>query len=88
MGKVIEQRKITVYNDLDVGNIMITSQQLGLKEVLVQGKAKTYERLVDRLVFNVENSIAAIGGDTLDVLKNTPSVKIKEDQISIVGKST
>ena len=88
MGKVVEQRKIAVNNDLDVGNIAITSQQLGLKEVLVQGKAKTYERLVDRLVFNVENSIAAIGGDALDALKNTPSVKIKDDQISIVGKST
>ena len=88
MGKLLEQRKISVDNDLDLGVLKIVSQQQNLKEVVVQGKAKTYERQIDRLVFNVENSIAATGGDALDALKNTPSVKIKNDQISIVGKNT
>ena len=88
MGKLLEQRKISVDNDLDLGVLKIVSQQQNLKEVVVQGKAKTYERQIDRLVFNVENSIAAIGGDALDALKNTPSVKIKNDQISIVGKNS
>ena len=88
MGKTLSKRLINIDKDIDLGTIQITSEQQSLKEVVVQGKAKTYERLVDRLVFNVENSISAIGGDALDALKNTPSVKIKNDQISIVGKST
>jgi hypothetical protein len=58
-----------------------------LQEVFVQGKKKLYEQKVDRLVFNVENSINASNGDAIDVLKITPSVKVgNDDQISLVGK--
>jgi outer membrane receptor protein involved in Fe transport len=59
-----------------------------LKEVSVQGKKKLYEQKVDRMVFNVENSVQATGGDALDALKITPRVNVQNDQISIVGKST
>lgn len=58
-----------------------------LKEVVVDGTKKIFERKADRLVFNVENSIMAKGVDALEALKITPRLKIKEDAITMSGKS-
>lgn len=44
------------------------------------------EQKVDRLVFNVENSVTATGGTALDALKSTPTVRVQNETISIVGK--
>ena len=46
------------------------------------------ERKVDRLVFNVENSVAATGGNGLDALKLTPRIKVQNDEISMIGKGS
>ncbi|WP_431214033.1 carboxypeptidase regulatory-like domain-containing protein [Puia sp. P3] len=59
-----------------------------LAGVTVSGRKPLIERKVDRLVFNVDNSVAATGGDGLDVLKITPGVKVTDDQLQIIGKST
>lgn len=61
----------------------------GIKEVvLVVNKKKTFERKIDRFVFNTENSIASKGVDGLDVLAATPMVKADDEgNIEIVGKS-
>ncbi|MCW3465678.1 TonB-dependent receptor domain-containing protein [Chitinophaga nivalis] len=57
-----------------------------LKEVVVAGAKPIIERKIDRLVFNVENAVAASGGDALDALKITPGIQVQNDQISMVGK--
>ena len=57
-----------------------------IQEVEILAKKKLIERKVDRLVFNVENSISATGGDALDALKVTPGLKVQNDQISMIGK--
>ncbi|WP_291066499.1 outer membrane beta-barrel family protein, partial [Empedobacter sp. UBA5036] len=44
-------------------------------------------RKIDRTIYNVENSISTIGGDALDALKMTPRINVKNDQISMIGKS-
>lgn len=61
----------------------------GIKEVvLVVNKKKTFERKIDRFVFNTENSIASKGVDGLDVLAATPMVKADDEgNIEIIGKS-
>jgi hypothetical protein len=58
-----------------------------IQEVEITAKKKLIERKIDRLVFNVENSISASGGDALDALKVTPGIKVQNDQISMIGKS-
>lgn len=58
-----------------------------IQEVEIIAKKKLIERKVDRLIFNVENSISATGGDALDALKVTPSIRVQNDQISMVGKN-
>ncbi|WP_345200685.1 outer membrane beta-barrel family protein [Chryseobacterium ginsengisoli] len=57
-----------------------------IQEVTITQKKKLVERKVDRLVFNVENSVAATGGNALDALKTTPLVRVQDENVSIIGK--
>jgi len=52
----------------------------------VTTKKKLIEQKVDRLVFNVQHSTIAAGGTALDALKATPTVRVQNENISIVGK--
>jgi len=58
-----------------------------IEEVEIIARKKLIERKIDRLIFNVENSISATGGDALDAIKITPGLRLQNDQISIIGKS-
>ncbi len=59
-----------------------------LAEVNITNKKPLIERLVDRVVFNVENSISVIGGDALDALSKSPGVRVNASAIGIIGKNT
>ena len=87
IGKVIYKQKIIMSQNLNLGTIIITENLKELNEVVVTAKKKLIERKVDRLVFNVENSISATGGDALDALKITPSIRVQNNQITMIGKS-
>ncbi|MBB4808302.1 hypothetical protein HNP38_003644 [Chryseobacterium defluvii] len=78
-------KNIQVHSDLNLGTIAIDDAK-EIKEVIITGKKKLVERKIDRLVFNVENTIATTGGDALDALKITPGVKVQNDNVSIIGK--
>jgi outer membrane receptor protein involved in Fe transport len=87
-GKKLYSSKINLTQELDLGNIKISPKNEVLAEVVVQGKKKLIERKVDRLVFNVENSIASQGLSGTDVLRNTPMLRVDDKEgISIIGKS-
>ncbi len=86
-GKIVHKQKINVIDNLDLGNIKIVENKQQLDEVTITSKKKLIERKVDRLVFNVENSIAASGGDAIDALKVTPGIRVQNDAISMIGKS-
>jgi Outer membrane protein beta-barrel family/CarboxypepD_reg-like domain len=57
-----------------------------IQGVTVIAKKPLIERKIDRLVFNVENSVMAAGGDALDALKVTPGVIVSNNFISMIGK--
>ncbi len=60
-----------------------------MKEVAVTVKKPLIERKIDRIIFNVENSITAIGSDALEALSKAPGVHVSgTDEISLAGKST
>lgn len=63
-----------------------TTLQQEIEAVTITGKKKLVERKVDRLIFNVENSVSATGGTALDALKVTPLVRVHDENVSIVGK--
>ncbi|GIQ61383.1 TonB-dependent receptor [Flavobacterium collinsii] len=85
--KTIASRNIELNADLDLGNIVVDAA-IVLESVVVVGKKKLIERKVDRVVFNVENSISATGGDALEALRITPGIKVQNDNIAIIGKSS
>ncbi|MEN5057835.1 outer membrane beta-barrel family protein [Sphingobacterium kitahiroshimense] len=59
-----------------------------LKEVVVNANKPFIERKVDRLVFNVQNSMASVSGDAMDVLKVTPLVMVENEALNIIGKGS
>jgi outer membrane receptor protein involved in Fe transport len=66
----------------------ILSKEKYLEEVTVTSRKPVFEEKVDRTVFNVENSTAALGGNALDALKRTPGVQILNSEVSIAGKGS
>lgn len=57
-----------------------------LKEITITGKKPLIERKIDRLIFNVADNVNMIGLNVLDMLAQTPMVKVDNEIVSIVGK--
>lgn len=78
-------KDITVDKDTDMGIIKI-NESVQLDGMTITAKKKLIEQKVDRLVYNVENAVTATGGTALDALKSTPTVRVQNESVSIVGK--
>ncbi len=78
--------KIILTGNVNFKTIILSSQAEKLEGVVVTAKRPTVKRLVDRLVFNVENSTLS-NGNVLDVLKNTPGVIVRDGEISVKNTS-
>uniref|UniRef100_A0AAU6WQ28 TonB-dependent receptor n=1 Tax=Chryseobacterium endophyticum TaxID=1854762 RepID=A0AAU6WQ28_9FLAO len=61
-----------------------------IEQVNILIKKKLLERKADRMIFNVEASIASQGMDGSETLANVPMIKVDENlgSISITGKSS
>lgn len=61
-----------------------------MEQINLLVKKKLIERKADRLIFNVEASIASQGMDASETLSNVPMLKVDDNMgsISIAGKST
>lgn len=87
IGDILYNKEFQMSSNSNIGIIKINTTK-SLQEVVVTLDKKLIERKVDRLVFNVENSISASGGDGLEALKITPGLRVNNDQISMIGKSS
>lgn len=87
LGKVLQKQTINADQNFDIGVIQITENKQQLNEVIVNSKKKIIERKVDRLIFNIENSVSASGGDVIDALKITPSIRVQNESINMIGKN-
>lgn len=67
-------------------NIILQDDTRNLKEVQITYHPPTIERKTDRVVFNVENSILASGGNVYEALKKAPGVNA-DDAGSITANS-
>lgn len=84
-GAEVFQKSLNVNGDLEE-DITVTTQ-VDLDAISVTARRKLIEHKIDRLVYNVENSIASSGTSLIDLLSSTPMVLVSESSISIVGKS-
>jgi outer membrane receptor protein involved in Fe transport len=81
-------KTLNLSTNKDLGNIMLVEDATALQEVVVEAEEPLIEREVDRLVFNVDQSIASQGMSGIDALRNAPLVRVQASGgISIVGKS-
>lgn len=67
---------------VDLNTIILDENLEALDGVTVIAKKPTVKRLVDRLVFNVENSTLS-NTNVLDVLKHTPGVFVHDGSITV-----
>lgn len=70
---------VSVKRSTDVGNIRLKSTATALKGVEVVGEKPAFTMEIDKRVFNVDKSLASIGGTATDVLRQVPSVNVDID---------
>ena len=68
-------------------SVLLVQKSSEMKEVVVEGKRPFIQKLTDRIVVNVDNSIISAGSSAMDVLERSPGVNIDQnDVISLQGK--
>jgi hypothetical protein len=86
-GKIVYAKNWDVKEDIDLGEIKVSLEK-EIQQITVTGNKKLIERKVDRMVFNVENSVFSSGETALDILKKTPQIRLKEESLVLIGKSS
>lgn len=72
----------------NAGTIALPARSTVLKEVAVNATRPFIQKLRDRIVVNVNNSIISAGSSAMDVLERSPGVNVDQnDVISLRGKS-
>lgn len=79
------KQTVAVKGVTDLGDIMLKQSTTAIDEVVVE--AAMIRREADRFVVDVTNSAAAIGKDGTELLKQSPGVRVDDDEISINGAS-
>ena len=79
------ERTLTLPADANMGDVTLEEATTAIDEVVV--KAQMIRREADRFVVDVANSDAAIGKDGTELLRQSPGVWVKDDEISINGSA-
>lgn len=85
VGFKTEERTVTIPAENSLGDITLAESTTAIDEVVV--KAQMIRREADRFVVDVANSDAAIGKDGTELLRQSPGVWVKDDEISINGSA-
>lgn len=80
------EKTISIVENTNLGTIILQEDAHTLDEIVIKTEKRSIERKIDRLVFNVEKSIASTGGNGMDVLKITPGIQVQNGAVEILGK--
>ena len=86
MGYENIEKKVNLNNNIDLGTLILKEDSNTLSEVVIVHHKKLIEQKSDRLVFNVENSVSAIGGDALSALSIAPGLRVQNNSINLLGR--
>ena len=86
VGYATIEKRVSVEDDINLGTINMKADAQSLNEIVLVSERKIIEQEIDRLVFNVEKSIASTGGNGMDVLKITPGIQVQNNTLEILGK--
>ncbi|MEL7162382.1 MAG: carboxypeptidase-like regulatory domain-containing protein, partial [Bacteroidota bacterium] len=79
-------RSLRVNEDTDLGVLPLETGGTKLATVKVTARRRLVEQKADRLVFHVENSVAAAGGDALAALQLAPGVRLQNGLLELIGR--
>ncbi|MEX0314444.1 MAG: outer membrane beta-barrel protein [Allomuricauda sp.] len=86
VGRGSEPRALDIKSNVSLGALVIPLAENTLDEVVVTSQRPKLERLPDRLVFSVENTVVS-QGSSWDILKTTPGVIVNQSDLQIRGQS-
>ena len=86
IGKTSDLIAIDIRGEVKIGALIIDQAVEFLDEVVVNSVKPLIERKADRLIFNVENSVAS-QGSSWEVLKRTPGVIAVQDNLQVRNQS-
>ena len=78
-------QKVKVNGNTTINPITLEEASDALDEVVVNARKPKISKQVDRLVFEVENTILSTG-NTFDILKRTPGVIVSQGQLLVKNK--
>ena len=78
-------KKIEVKGNTNLKKLVLLESSSDLDEVTVTAKRPTISRGVDRITFNVENSVLS-SGNSYEILKRTPGVIVSQGQLLIKNR--
>ncbi|MFT3827618.1 MAG: TonB-dependent receptor [Chitinophagaceae bacterium] len=88
LGYISWEKIVVLQKDTALGTILLQQNSTSLETFVVTAKKKLVEYKQDRLVLNVENNIAATGGNALNVISTAPGVMVQNNNITMLGKGT
>lgn len=86
VGRGSEPRALDIAKDVSLGALVIPQENNVLDEVVVTAQRPKLQRLPDRLVFSVENTVVS-QGTSWDILKSTPGVIVNQEELLIRGQN-
>lgn len=86
VGRGSKPLALDIQETIKLGALIIPSAVESLDEVVVTARKPTVQRLADRLVFQVENTVVS-QGSSWDILKGTPGVIVNQEDLQIRGQT-
>lgn len=84
-GEELYRKEIQLNQDLDLGIIEVNPSVM-LEGIVIEGRRKTIEQKIDRLVYNIGNDPLSKTLTTEELIKRVPLLRIRDNNVSIVGK--
>lgn len=80
--------KVTSFDVLDLGIIELSPLEIGLSEVVIEASKRQVIYKLDKKVIDASSSLMSSGGTAVDILENTPSIRVDaEGDVSFRGSS-
>ncbi|MEP0302383.1 MAG: outer membrane beta-barrel family protein, partial [Maribacter dokdonensis] len=87
IGQVSENLPLEILKDTKIGALILEQEAEQLNEVTVTSNKPVVKREVDRIVFNVENTVIS-QNSSWDILRQTPGVLMMNDELKVRNQAT
>ena len=87
VGQVSDNLALEIFKDTRIGALIIEQKAEELNEVTVVSNRPVVDRKVDRIVFNVENTVIS-QNNSWDILRQTPGVIVLNDELQVRNQAT